>query len=92
MRTRHLLLLLTLCLAALGGLQAQQISLDQARQTAEQFMRQRTGLRAHVPLQLLFTVNDTTQLDVTAHLRTSHSDDALLYAFSQGDEEYVSRK
>ena len=89
MRTRHLLLLLTLCLAALGGLQAQQISLDQARQTAEQFMRQRTGLRAHVPLQLLFTVNDTTQLDVTAHLRTSHSDDALLYAFSQGDEGYV---
>ena len=77
MRTRHLLLLLTLCLAV-GGLQAQQISLDQARQTAEQFMRQRTGLRAHVPLQLLFTVNDTTQLDVTAHLRTSHSDDALL--------------
>lgn len=90
MRTRHLLLLLILCLAALGRLQAQQISEDQARQTAEQFMNQRIGLRAHAPLQLLFTVSDTTQLDdVTADLRARHADNALLYAFSQGDDGYV---
>ena len=89
MRTRHLLLLLTLCLAALGGLQAQQIAEHQARQAAEQFLNRQTGLRASAPLQLLFTVSDTTQLDATPHLRATHSDEALLYAFSQGNEGYV---
>ena len=88
MRTRHLLLLLTLCLAV-GGLQAQQIAEHQARQAAEQFLNRQTGLRASAPLQLLFTVSDTTQLDATPHLRATHSDEALLYAFSQGNEGYV---
>ena len=88
MRTRHLLLLLTLCLAV-GGLQAQQIAEYQARQAAEQFLNRQTGLRASAPLQLLFTVSDTTQLDATPHLRATHSDEALLYAFSQGNEGYV---
>ena len=80
--------MLTLCLATFGGLQAQQISKYQAQQAAEQFLNRKMGLRASAPLQLLFTVSDTTQLDVTPHLRATHSDEALLYAF-QGNEGYV---
>ena len=77
--------MLTLCLATFGGLQAQQISKYQAQQAAEQFLTRKMGLRASAPLQLLFTVSDTTQLDVTPHLRATHSNEALLYAF-QGNE------
>lgn len=79
----------SLCFSAFGGLQAQQISADRARQTAEQFLNRQTGLRAAGELQLAFAVSDTTQLDAQATLRAADNGKALLYAFNSGNGGYV---
>ncbi|MGM9760779.1 MAG: C10 family peptidase, partial [Parabacteroides sp.] len=79
----------SLCFFAFGGLQAQQISVDQARQTAQQFLNRQTGLRSADELQLAFAVSDTTQLDAQATLRAADNGEALLYAFNSGKGGYV---
>ena len=90
MKVRHYLFGAALGLLAMGQTMAQQLSLEQARQNAETFLQQKTGLRSASDLRLCFAVSDTTQLDAGATLRaTSGSGDALLYAFSRAAGGYV---
>ena len=90
MKMRRYFLCAALGLLAMGQTMAQQLSPEQAREKAEAFLQQKTGLRSASDLQLCFAITDTTQLDAGGTLRTaSESGDALLYAFSRKTGGYV---
>ena len=89
MRTKHYLLAAALGCSIWGHVQAQQLSADQARQRAEQFLTHQTELRASEPLHLLFTVSDTAQLSNNPALRSRIGEAPLLYAFGRTSGGFV---